>query len=119
MFAFLDIFCRSYGITPVEDPMKRPEKRDRTIKQNGYPNTSEFCYSNPQKCIENRYDSSQLDYYDSTPVRWKRKCLKRSPSYTNAVDVTVPDSPEKQKVRFNEGKYYFGVDNDSSDQDLL
>ncbi|XP_048763861.2 glutamate receptor ionotropic, NMDA 2B-like [Ostrea edulis] len=110
---------KSYGITPVDDPMNQSELGDRSVKQNGYPNTSEFHHSNPHKYIENRHESDQLDYFDSTPVRWKRKCLKRSPSYTNAVDVAVSETPEKHKVRFNEGKFYFGVDNDSSDQDLL
>ncbi|XP_062614657.1 glutamate receptor ionotropic, NMDA 2B-like isoform X1 [Saccostrea cucullata] len=109
---------QSYGITPEEDPMKQLEICDTFDKHNGYPTTCQFLQS-PFKSIENRHECHQLDSYDSTPVRWKRRSLKRSPSYTNAVEVPVPEISEKQKVRFNEGKFYYEVDNEGSDQEIL
>lgn len=110
---------RSYGITPVEDTITKPQICDISLKHNGYPNTSHFRHHNAYKSVENRQESHQLDSYDSTPVRWKRKCLKRSSSYTNAVEVARDEISDKHKVRFSEGKFYIGVDNDSSDQETL
>uniref|UniRef100_K1Q588 Glutamate [NMDA] receptor subunit epsilon-2 n=1 Tax=Magallana gigas TaxID=29159 RepID=K1Q588_MAGGI len=109
----------SYGITPVEDTITKPQICDISLKHNGYPNTSHFRHHNAYKSVENRQESHQLDSYDSTPVRWKRKCLKRSSSYTNAVEVARDEISDKHKVRFSEGKFYIGVDNDSSDQETL
>lgn len=109
----------SYGITPVEDTITKPQICDISLKHNGYPNTSHFRHHNAYKSVENRQESHQLDSYDSTPVRWKRKCLKRSSSYTNAVEVAREEITDKHKVRFNEGKFYIGIDNDSSDQETL
>ncbi|XP_078319619.1 glutamate receptor ionotropic, NMDA 2B-like isoform X2 [Crassostrea virginica] len=107
----------SYGISPVEDSVPKPVLCDTKLTHNGYP-----CHSrnfDTYKSTENRQESNQLDSYDSTPVRWKRRCLKRSPSYTNAVEVASDDITEKHKVRFNEGKFYIGIDNDSSDPETF
>lgn len=110
-------YLRSYGISPVEDSVPKPVLCDTKLTHNGYP-----CHSrnfDTYKSTENRQESNQLDSYDSTPVRWKRRCLKRSPSYTNAVEVASDDITEKHKVRFNEGKFYIGIDNDSSDPETF
>ncbi|KAK3090570.1 hypothetical protein FSP39_012761 [Pinctada imbricata] len=112
----------SFGIKPSEGAVwKAPKPQQNNRKLNGYPGYTVRVSPKLNRTDTNEsYDQNDAQEIIEPVPKWNRRSLKRSPSYTNAVSIET-DSPSNtyqrtsSKVRFNDGKLYVGVDNDSCD----